>query len=104
MNAEVMLLAAHVRIELTELESSSGLSRAEIVELVEYGALAPEGADPEQWTFPASALPLAREAARLRSDFELAPAALSLVLAYIEHVRELEHRVRELECWLPRRD
>ena len=102
MDTDVTLLAAHVRIALTELEAGSGLSRSEIVELVEYGALAPQGVGPEHWSFPANALALAREAARLRSDFELAPPALALMLAYVERVHELERRVRELECRLPR--
>lgn len=102
MDTEVTLLTAHVRIALADLEHGSGLSRAEIVELVEYGALAPRGAGPADWTFPASALVLTREAARLRRDFELAPAGLALLLAYVERVRELERRIRELECRLPR--
>ncbi len=102
MDAELTLLAAHARIALAELETGSGLSRTEIVVLVEYGAFAPQGAVPEQWTFPASALALARAAARLRADFELELDSLALVLAYLERVRELEQRVRELECRLPR--
>jgi chaperone modulatory protein CbpM len=99
---DLMLLAAHARIALAELESASGLSRAEIVALVEYGAFAPEDPAAEQWTFPASSLVLARTAARLRADFELAPDSLALVLAYVERVHELERLVRELECRLPR--
>ncbi|MDA8107357.1 MAG: hypothetical protein M0015_01840 [Betaproteobacteria bacterium] len=99
---DMMLLAAHARIALAELEAASGLSRAEIVALVEYGAFAPEGAAAAEWTFPASALVLARAAARLRADFELEPAGLALVLAYVERVRELEGIVQELECRLPR--
>jgi hypothetical protein len=56
MDAELMLLAAHTRITLAEMTEASGLSHAEIVELVEYGAFAPQGAAPEEWTFPADAL------------------------------------------------
>lgn len=99
---DLILLAAHARIALAELETASGLSHAEVVALVEYGAFEPEGRAIDEWTFPATALVLAREAARLRTDFELAPDALALVLAYVERVRELERAVRDLECRLPR--
>ena len=50
-------------IVLLEFESASGLTRAEIVELVEYGVFAPQGAGPEDWRFPEDALALARDAA-----------------------------------------
>ena len=96
----------HELIVIAELESASGLTRTEIVELVEYGAFEPvrepQGAPPEEWRFPESLIGLARDAARLRSDFELTPPGLAMLLAYRERVRELERRVRELECRLPR--
>jgi chaperone modulatory protein CbpM len=89
-------------IVLLEFESASGLTRAEIVELVDYGVFEPQGAGEQEWAFPASSLPLARAAARLRADFELSAASLALVLAYRERIDELERRVRELECRLLR--
>jgi len=89
-------------IVLVEFESASGLTRAEIVELVDYGVFEPQGPGPQEWAFPASSLPLARAAARLRADFELSAASLALVLAYRERIDELERRIRELECRLAR--
>jgi chaperone modulatory protein CbpM len=89
-------------IVFAEFESASGLTRAEIVELVEHGVFSPAGRAVEEWAFPESALALARVAARLRADFELPPASLALVLAYRERMLELEERLRELECRLPR--
>jgi chaperone modulatory protein CbpM len=89
-------------IVFAEFESASGLTRAEIIELVEQGVFAPAGKAIEEWAFPESALALARVAARLRADFELSPASLALLLAYRERMLELEQRVRELECRLPR--
>ena len=89
-------------IVFAEFESASGLTRAEIVELVEHGVFAPAGKAVEEWAFPESALALARVAAQLRSGFELPPASLALLLAYRERMLELERRVRELECRLPR--
>lgn len=93
----------HELIVLAEFESASGLSRAEIVELVEYGVFEPAaGTSTEDWRFPDTLIALARTAARLRSDFELTPAGLALVFAYRERLRELERQLHELECRLPR--
>jgi chaperone modulatory protein CbpM len=89
-------------IVLAEFASASGLTRAEIVELVEHGVFTPGGAGIDEWVFPETALAQARVAARLRTDFELPPASLALLLAYRERMQELERRVRELECRLPR--
>ena len=91
------------RVVLLELESASGLTRAEIVELVEVGVFAPQGEREEDWRFPEDALELAREAARLRAAFELSAPGLALLIAYRERLAELERRIRELECLLPRR-
>jgi chaperone modulatory protein CbpM len=89
-------------ILIAEFESASGLTRAEIVELVEHGVFAPAGKAIDEWAFHESALAVARVAARLRADFDLPPASLALLLAYRERMLELEQRVRELECLLPR--
>jgi chaperone modulatory protein CbpM len=89
-------------ILIAEFESASGLTRAEIVELVEHGVFAPAGKAIDEWAFHENALAVARVAARLRADFDLPPASLALVLAYRERMLELEQRVRELECLLPR--
>ena len=89
-------------IVFVEFESASGLTRAEIVELVEYGVFAPQGTGERDWAFPASSLALARAAARLRADFELSAPGLALLLAYRERLEELARRIRELECRLPR--
>jgi chaperone modulatory protein CbpM len=89
-------------IVLLELETATGLTRAEIVELVEVGVLAPQGAGPEDWRFAEDALALAREAARLRAAFDLSAPGIALLFAYRERLAELEQRIRELECRLPR--
>lgn len=43
-----------------------------------------------------------RGAARLKRDFDLNPAGLALALTYLERIRELEARLRRLECRLMR--
>lgn len=94
----------HEVVVFHEFESASGLTRTEILELVDYGVFSPVAGDaaPEEWQFPGSALTLARLAARLRDDFDAAPASLALLFAYRDRLHELERRVRELECRLPR--
>jgi chaperone modulatory protein CbpM len=89
-------------ILFAEFASACGLTRAEIVELVEYGVFAPTGAGPLEWSFPDSALARAKEAARLRREFELELHGIAVLLAYRERIEELEGRVRQLECLLPR--
>jgi len=44
----------------------------------------------------------ARRAARLRDDFGLDASGMALALAYLERIEELERRLREPECLLPR--
>ena len=92
----------HELIVLAEFESASGLTRAEIVELVDYGVFEPQGRTPDEWRFPDALLSMARTAARLRADFDLSPAGLALLLAYRERLRELERELNELRCRLPR--
>jgi len=87
---------------LAEFEDACGLTRAEIHELVDYGVFMPLGGGPQDWAFPDSALEPAREAARLRREFEIEIAGIAVLLAYRERIAELERRVRLLECMLPR--
>ena len=93
-------------IALEELLAASGLQRAELVELVELGVFdarpGPKSGDPAAWRFSSRTIWLGRRAARLRDDFGLAPAGMALALAYLERIEELERRLRELECQLPR--
>lgn len=97
-----VLLHRELRISLTDLASGSGLSVREIRELVELGALVPAQQDPGEWLFSAECLVQARSAARLKRDFDLNPAGLALALTYLERIRELEARLRRLECRLMR--
>jgi len=89
------------RATLTDLMRASGLNDAELLELVEFGVLEPleGGASP---LFAARSLVLARTAGRLRRDFGTNMPGLALALTYLQRIEELESRLRELECQLPR--
>ena len=93
----------HERLELAleELCELSGLSEAELRELVDYGVLAPIDPDAQRWAFGADRLVVARSARRLRQDFDLDPHAVALVVALLERVRDLEEELRDLRARLP---
>ncbi|MFN9933931.1 MAG: chaperone modulator CbpM [Cyanobacteriota bacterium] len=90
-------------IALDELMACSGLAHDEVVELVEFGALALEQRG-TAWTFHSRTLWLARRAARLRDDFGLNTPGMAVALAYLERIERLERRLRELEACLPKGD
>jgi len=100
---EITWLDAHCEVSLAELASLSGLAEAELRELVEYGALAPNDPRGAQWTFSGECVVTARAAQRLREDFDLDPNALSLALGFLERIRALEIEVRALRAQSPRR-
>jgi chaperone modulatory protein CbpM len=86
--------------ELTEL---SGLPAELLNELIESGGIEPVDRAAAERRYGAPALAAARQARRLREDFELDSSALLVVLGLLERVRELEARVTELQAKLPRR-
>jgi chaperone modulatory protein CbpM len=90
------------RLPLRELAELSGLSEADVAELVEYGALAPADSIGGQWVFSVQSIVVARRARRLREDYDLETHGVALVLAYLDRIRELEAKLRALEALLPR--
>ena len=100
---ETSWLDAHCEVSLAELASLSGLAEAELRELVEYGAFAPNDPRATQWTFSGECVVTARAAQRLREDFDLDFNALSLALSFLERIRALESELRALRAQLPRR-
>ena len=99
---EVMWFEDH-QLSLQELAELSGLPTALLAELIDAGGIEPLDAHATPPRFGARALSAARQARRLREDFELDSSALLLALGLCERVRELESRLRELQAKLPRR-
>ena len=89
-------------VTLVELAECSGLTQADLRELVDLGALAPLDAQAAEWSFEAHCIVAARTASRLRSDFELDYPGVALVLSLLERVRDLESRLQRLDARLPR--
>jgi len=92
----------HDRLRLSELADLAGLSEAELLELVDCGALTPAEGAPGRWVFGMRSLIIARMARRLHEDFELEPHGVALLLAFSDRIRRLEEELRELRARLPR--
>ena len=101
MTSHELLLTEFAVVSFGEIVAASGLSADELDELIELGMCEPCRQEGGERFFPASAIDLARAARRLRVDFELPLAGVALVLAYRDRIRELEERLRQLECQLP---
>jgi hypothetical protein len=96
-------LHEHYEFSLEELCELSGLSEAELRELVDHGVLAPIEPGAQHWNFSADRLVLARSARRLRKDFDLDTHGVALVVTLLERVRDLEAELRDLRAKLPGR-
>ena len=92
----------HDHLPLRDLADLSGLSEAEVLELVDYGALAPAVETAGQWTFSVRSITVARTARRLREEFELEVHGVALVLAYLDRIHDLEAQLCALRAQLPR--
>lgn len=92
------LLCEYYHVSVDELTRVSGLSGAEIQELVELGVFEPRGVTPDTWTFSTYCIGVARKAQRLRRDFDLNIAGIALALTYLERIHDLEARLRALQC------
>lgn len=98
---DMLWLNEHNTITLTELAEMSGLSSAELHELIDYGVIDPVEAGREDVTFYAHCVTTAKVAHRLRDDFELDTHGVALALTLIERMQELEARIRELRARIP---
>jgi len=101
--ADAMWLDAHCEISIGELVQLSGLSEAELRELVDYGALAPNNPQESEWAFSGDIVFMLQAAGRLRDDLELDAQTLALTLTLLKRIRELETQIDHLRAQLPRR-
>lgn len=95
-----LLLDEHGAVTLAELVALTGLAEESVDALAAAGVL-PQlpGGEPR---FASSGLALARRARRLAVALELDEAGLVLAMSLLTRIEELEARLREIECMLPR--
>ena len=87
-------------VSFTQMVSASGLSEAELVELVRYGALVPRDPAAAPMTFEARWILVARTASRLRRELDLDPHGVSVVMSFLERIHSLETELRALRARL----
>jgi chaperone modulatory protein CbpM len=100
---DVLWLDQWQSVSISELAVCSGLSEAELHELVDYGALAPTNPQELQWTFTADCVFRIRKASRLRDDLELDTHALALAILLLDRIDALEAQLSEVRAQLPHR-
>lgn len=84
------------RISVTELCEREGVSRALLVEMVEYEIARPlAGSSSEDWIFDVSSAGWLTRALRLRRDLELDSAAVAVL---VDLLRQRERLQRDNEC------
>jgi chaperone modulatory protein CbpM len=94
------LLRGHAAFTYQELRSLCAVSDEDLAGLIDFGVLEPVGEKGGEPLFSSHAVVLVRKAARLKADFELDPAGVSLALAFLERVEALEAQMRELQARL----
>ena len=105
-HTELMWLDEQHEVSLDELVELSGLSLQELQLLVESGALVPNlvpnslipnNLASDTWHFSSQCIVSIRTLSRLKQDFELEQNALGLMLVFLERIRTLEFKLRELD-------
>ena len=89
-------------LSVTELAEMSGLSEAELLELVDYGAVTPIDPESSPWMFTGRCLLTVRTACRLRISFDLEPHGVALIVSLLERIHGLESQLNSLRAQLPR--
>jgi chaperone modulatory protein CbpM len=102
MDTEVVWLDEHRVVSLDELLQLSGLSREELLELVQGGAIPVRETRGASYYFSAQVISVARTACRLRDELDLDMAGLGVALQLLERVRGLEAEIARLRALLPR--
>ena len=89
---------------LSEVLTLSGLSEAELRELVETDVLRPTDPEAAAWMFSGRSILAMRTAKRIRTSLELEPHGVALVMALLERIRGLESQLEQLRARAPRHE
>jgi chaperone modulatory protein CbpM len=80
------------------LVETSGLTKSDLLDLVDAGIIEPSNQDPTDYLFPSSCIVIARTARRLRDDFELESRGLALALNLIRRADRLEAELADMRA------
>jgi chaperone modulatory protein CbpM len=90
---DTVVVEEEISFTLHELSHVCRADSAQLIALVEAGALEPAGTAPDEWRFAGPALRRARMALRLTQDLELNASATALVLDLTDRIAALESRL-----------
>lgn len=93
-----MLLISDGTIGIAELADACAMSRGELEELMEYGALAPIASLRSEPVFALEWMQPLRTAGKLRRDYDLDLFVVVIVMDYLRHIAALEARVQSLQA------
>ena len=94
-----LLLDEAGALSIAQLTEHSGLTEAELLALVECGALEAREGTGGAWSFSARCIVTARTARRLRDDFALDDIhALAVVMRFLQRIEALERELHELQA------
>jgi chaperone modulatory protein CbpM len=85
-------------IGIAELADACALSRAELEELIEYGALAPIASRHSEPLFALEWMQPLRTAGKLRRDYDLDLFVVVIVMDYLRRIATLEAQVQSLQA------
>ena len=94
---EAHLLGEGDWIGATEICRLCRIELTAVVELADLGVVFPRGYIPEQWQFPATALPRLRTVGRLMRDLGVNASGAALAVELLDEQHDLERRLRRLE-------
>ncbi|MYN12154.1 hypothetical protein GSY71_03185 [Pusillimonas sp. TS35] len=97
---ETVWLNASDICSIEHMVEVSGLSEADILDLVDTGILQPSNQDRTHYFFHTECVVIARKARRLRDDFELDADGLALAMRLLARVDALESEVHALRARL----
>lgn len=84
-------------IAVTEICRVCRIDAGAVHELAELGLVSPRGTAPDEWEFPATALPRLRVVGRLMRDLGINASGAALAVELLEVQHELERQIRRLE-------
>lgn len=91
------VLDESMNMSLAELCRICGVTADQVLELIEYGVIEPQGRLPGDWRFSGVSIRRIHSAGRLQHDLGVNLAGTALVLDLLEELEQLRMRLRRFE-------